>query len=300
MHPYDKKHALYIIKKFSNCIAFNIPYSSHSAITAINPLYRVYNIVKEILFSEFSPANFRRYFFQRYNLQERKARYKYVLSRIKTRELNYNLSRWKIVCKKRPKRSIGLIGAAQACDKLQLYSEMESYAEKAIAKFPDNANCHIVYAQAAERRKEWDEALERWKRVSIKYSERAEGLIGVARVYDKLKLYSQMESYAQKAIEKFPDNANCQIVYAQAAERREDWDNALDRWQHVSINHSDKSEGFIGAAQACDKLKLYSQMESYAQKAIKKFPDNAKCQIVYAQAAERREDWDNALDRWKR
>lgn len=71
-HILDIKHALYIIKNCNNCISFNIPYSGHACTGTINNIYRIKNIVMEILNNKFNPELFRKDFFNKYNIEDNK------------------------------------------------------------------------------------------------------------------------------------------------------------------------------------------------------------------------------------
>lgn len=69
-HVLDKKHALYIIRKYKNCISFNIPYSGHACSSAVNSIYKIKRIIIEVLNHEFNDKKFRIEFFNNYHMDE--------------------------------------------------------------------------------------------------------------------------------------------------------------------------------------------------------------------------------------
>ena len=69
-HILDRKHAVYIIKNYKNCISFNIPWGGHACSGKINKIYKIKNIIYEIIENKFDKNKFKQYFFQHYNIEE--------------------------------------------------------------------------------------------------------------------------------------------------------------------------------------------------------------------------------------
>ena len=82
-HVLDKKHAIYIIKKFKNCISFNIPWGGHACSGKVNKSYGIKKIICEIIEKKFDKQEFKKIFFSNYNIEKNKvisawSRFKYL------------------------------------------------------------------------------------------------------------------------------------------------------------------------------------------------------------------------------
>ena len=82
-HVLDRKHASYIIRNYSNCISFNIPYGGHACSGSVNRIYKIKQIITEVINHEFTVDKFKNYFFLNYRKDAQRvesawSRFKYL------------------------------------------------------------------------------------------------------------------------------------------------------------------------------------------------------------------------------
>jgi len=91
----------------------------------------------------------------------------------------------------------------------------------------------IEYAWVAHHRRDWPEALKRWDAVSKEFPLHSSGPVGVGRVLLELNRLEEAEECVSVALKKFPNDRHIATVFASAASARQDWLEALRRWNHA-------------------------------------------------------------------
>jgi tetratricopeptide (TPR) repeat protein len=99
----------------------------------------------------------------------------------------------------------------------------------------------IEYAWVAHYRRDWPEALERWNAVSKEFPLHPSGSVGVGRVLVELNRLEEAEEHVAAATKKSPNDQHLAAVFASVASRRQDWSEALRRWNdaYALDPHSD-------------------------------------------------------------
>jgi len=87
--------------------------------------------------------------------------------------------------------------------------------------------------KSTEDQANWSEALEIWKVLSEEFPNHPAGIIGVGRALSKMSLFDDAEKALSSALTGFPDDLEVAIASAQVAMTREDWPEALGRWNRV-------------------------------------------------------------------
>ena len=88
----------------------------------------------------------------------------------------------------------------------------------------------IEYAWVAHYRRDWSEALERWAAVSKEFPLHPSGSVGVGRVLLALNRLEEAEEHVSVAMKEFPNDRHLAAVFASIGSAREDWSEALRRW----------------------------------------------------------------------
>ena len=93
---------------------------------------------------------------------------------------NEALRRWGKVRKGFPIEATGYVEAGRALCELRRFDEAEVMLAEAMQRFPANATAAIQHALAANARKDWPEALRRWRTVRQKFPSAQAGYTGAA------------------------------------------------------------------------------------------------------------------------
>jgi Tetratricopeptide repeat len=97
----------------------------------------------------------------------------------------------------------------------------------------------IEYAWVAHYQSDWDEALKRWEAVWQRYPNHPAGIIGIGRVLIKLARLAEAEERLLAGLSNFPADVFVATTMAEVATAREDWREALTRWNRVLVMKPD-------------------------------------------------------------
>jgi tetratricopeptide (TPR) repeat protein len=100
----------------------------------------------------------------------------------------------------------------------------------------------IEYAWTAHYQFNWDEALRRWETVWLWFPGSSAGIIGVARALIRLLRFYEAEERLSEVVISFPTDIWVATTFAEVASAREEWKEALLRWNRVlAINPDNES-----------------------------------------------------------
>jgi hypothetical protein len=97
-------------------------------------------------------------------------------------------------------------------------------------------NCQalaVEYAWTAHYQFNWDEALKRWETVWEWFPNNPAGIIGIGRVLIQLARLAEAEERLLIGVANFPADIWVATTIAEVATAREDWKEALNRWNRV-------------------------------------------------------------------
>lgn len=106
------------------------------------------------------------------------------------------------------------------------------------------------------------------------------------------------EALLAAAAQRFSDNVEIAIALAEAAEQRQDWLAAAERWDRVLQISLDEIIAYLGLAAALRQLERTEDAELVLSAAMERFPDDRRPAIEYAWLAHNRCDWEKAARRW--
>ena len=141
------------------------------------------------------------------------------------------LRRWREVVGRFPNSADGVSGVGVALQLLGQLDEADSLLAAALKRFPAQHVIAIEYARVSHRRRDWPEALARWKLVMARFPDNAEGISGAVVALQHLNRYDELEEILTAAVNRFPTNASLAREYAAVAQQRRDWSEALRRWK---------------------------------------------------------------------
>src|SRR5262249_28045415 len=151
--------------------------------------------------------------------------------------------RWAEMRRALPANPVAYAFGAVALRELDRDDEAETLLADAGGRFPDDFGVANESAWLPTVRRDWPEALRRWKRVRSQFPDRPGGYTGVAMCLRELQRFEEAEAVLTEAIERFPDEPGPHLDYARIADARRDWAKAVERWERVRERCPDQSAG---------------------------------------------------------
>jgi hypothetical protein len=129
----------------------------------------------------------------------------------------------------------------------------ETMLEQAMARFPDRPQFMLDHAQLPvaphfAHEKNWPETLRRLGMLHAAFPSFEAGFIAGVRALNDSGQPEQAEALARSAGERLPDSYALAIQYAEAAENRRDWPQAIVRYSAVRDRFTDQPGGNVGVA----------------------------------------------------
>jgi tetratricopeptide (TPR) repeat protein len=153
------------------------------------------------------------------------------------------------------------------------------------------------YALVAERRGDNEEALQRWGRVRKKFPAYPMAYAHSVMCLKQAGRLDAAEALNEKAIRLFPKDVRSWEELARIAEQRQDWPEAIRRWELVceKFRHI---PGEIGVAHALAELGRFEEAEQRLKAAQPRAPLVPEINIALARLANQRGDKEEAVLRW--
>lgn len=181
--------------------------------------------------------------------------------------------------------------------RLQLLDEAEDIMRENMKRHPAESFYAGAYAQIAQERKDFPEALKRWKFVMKRHPSSWKGHVSYAVCLCHLEQSDEADKILTKAIALFADEAVPRIEWARNAERRNDYAEALVRWENTYARFKHVVAD-IGIAQSLEALGRLEEAEARLLEERTRWPLVEQIRITLAQMAYKRGDMDEALRRW--
>jgi tetratricopeptide (TPR) repeat protein len=183
------------------------------------------------------------------------------------------------------------------------FAETEALLEQAMTQFPNAPQFALDHAQIPvaphfAHEKNWPEALRRLQRLQAAFPSFEAGFIVGIRALKDSGQPEQAEALARSASERLPESYALAIQYAEAAEDRRDWKQAIERYSAVKSRFSNQPGGDVGLARALAGEGRFSKAEAMLRETMERFPTHPAPFSEYAEFATRQEKWAEALARW--
>jgi predicted Zn-dependent protease len=190
------------------------------------------------------------------------------------------------------------IGKSDTLRDLAKLDEAEAVLLEATTRFADSEWAAARHAAIAALRRDWSGALLRWDAVRARFPDRPVGYIGRGEVLREMDRLDEADEAFGAAMERFPENEWAAMHYAETANRRGDWTEALRRWEFVTAKFPDHADGYVGLAAALREMGRFDEADAVLGQAVVRFTRNQWVAIGYAQTAVERHDWAKAASRW--
>lgn len=195
------------------------------------------------------------------------------------------------------------IGAAPLAPEILLklgrFDEAEALMLKGRKRHPGNVHFARGLAAVSEARGDHDQAICRYAALRKRFPGAVEGYVmGALSLAAKNKL-NEAEALAMEAMKRFPEEIGGFLEYARIAARRQNWLEALERWQNVQDGFGHRTFGYMGCAQTMILLGRYNEADAILADARIRFPTDSGFFAESARCAEARGDIPAAVSRWK-
>jgi tetratricopeptide (TPR) repeat protein len=164
------------------------------------------------------------------------------------------LALWTAITKRFPDRPAAYVRTALCLGQVGRDHEAGPYLARAVERFPDIMDCRHAYAHLAERDGQLDAALERWTWLEEKFPAFPDGVLGAARVLERLGRPDDAEARLLAARHRHTSNADFMIALAHHAARRGAWEDADKDWATIRARWPRRREGFDGGVEALSAL----------------------------------------------
>jgi tetratricopeptide (TPR) repeat protein len=172
-----------------------------------------------------------------------------------------------------PQWYFGYRFVAQAQRRLGRVAEAEKTLLKAIHRFPANAELVNDYAVCAQEHGDRDEELRRWRRAYRRFSDDKWINLLYGHALARHGHLDEAEAIYSAAVEQWRTEYHAWNWYAEVADAREDWDEAIVRWTEVITRFPSHPAPYARRARA---FRMDGQIERAVQaieEAVFIFPD---------------------------
>jgi tetratricopeptide (TPR) repeat protein len=191
------------------------------------------------------------------------------------------LQRWALVKKRFPDHPAGYEGEGLTLRDAGHLDRAEAALSAAVAKFPTDFGARYAHADVAGRRWDWKTAVARWQALAEYFPTTAAAHVGLVRALLFSGRNDEAEKMALDTAARFPDDFYASYHYAWLAARRENWQEALSRWDRVRSkfpNNELVAFEFAQSALAFGRVDLAAQELATA---ATRFPDHAPLQKLH-------------------
>ena len=210
------------------------------------------------------------------------------------------LRRWESVVLKFGHFAEGRCGAAQALTELSRYAEAAQVLSPALRMFPDDPRVAIVNGWLAMRRRDVEEAIKIWQDIHARFPDYPETIRGYALALREVGRADDADALILEGTLRFPDDALTATDFARIAENRQDWKEAMTRWQALLARFPDLAAAYIGLGNSLFGAGQIADANAVFQAGLKRLPDEIGIAAAEAQAFERLKNWAGALECWRK
>jgi predicted Zn-dependent protease len=184
--------------------------------------------------------------------------------------------------------------------KLHRYDEADALMREGAKKHPREVYFAKGLATVALTRGDFGVAIERYAALRKRFPGVWQGYVLGAQSLAAVGRMEEADALAERAMTQFPQEIGGFLEYGRLAVRREDWVEALRRWQIIQDAFRDRAFGPLGRAQALIKLERYDEADEVLIASRIRFPVDSSMLSEFARCAQARGDVPEAVKRWKR
>jgi tetratricopeptide (TPR) repeat protein len=156
---------------------------------------------------------------------------------------------------------------------LGAYDEADAMMRDGRRRYPGYADFAAGYAEVAHRRGDLEEALLRCGIVRQKFPDTAKGYTIAAACLAGLDRHQEAEAIIERAVLRLPHDYDVLVEHARHAMRRQDWQEALQRWR-IMKNSFDLPIAPINMAECLRLMGSYAEAGVIATETCERYPGN--------------------------
>jgi tetratricopeptide (TPR) repeat protein len=222
----------------------------------------------------------------------------YALSALERDDSGQATEIWATLLDTSPREALASPFALRVLLGLRRYEEAEALMVQGQKARPRDSYFAIGLAQVAQARGDHETAIERCAALRKRFPFVQEGYLMGAESLIFRRRPEEAELLAEQAMKLFPDEVKGFVSYGRIAVERQDWDEALRRWQLV-LNRFDHQVGYLGSAQAMQQLGRPDEAEAILLPLATRFPTDPGFRIELARMAQTAGNIPVAIGRWE-
>jgi len=172
------------------------------------------------------------------------------------RDSKLAMERWELFRERHPRNIDGYVYGAHASREAGEFDEAERLAQLATERFPGNERGWMQLAFVSQDKRAWAETAARWRTVRERFPDVSAGYLWGAFACNKFGQATEAEQIYRTGTMLFPDSPELAHEYANAAATRNDWREALKRWEAAARKFPNFAPVQLGAGRAAHQLQL--------------------------------------------
>jgi tetratricopeptide (TPR) repeat protein len=181
---------------------------------------------------------------------------------------------------------------------LRRFDEAEAMMKEGRTKSPGDQRFAIGLAEVARARGDHETAVQRWAMVRKQFPGVMKGYAVGVESLRALNRLPEAEALTRQTMTQFPQEVLGYMENARLADIKQDWEEALKRWD-VVLTRFDHLSGYTGVAQAMVKFGRYDEADALLTRARVRYPADVSPGIGLALSAQARDDIPEAVVRWR-
>lgn len=186
------------------------------------------------------------------------------------------------------------VTAVRALLRANRIDDAEALSGEIVQRFPHDAPARVVWAQIAEQRHDWPTAAKRWRSVQEKDPSHLLGFLGLARALRSAGRLAEADDHFTDTLQRFPDDKAARAEWADCAQRRGVWPEALERWASYRDRFPDSVVGYTRPAGILRLLGEFAQAAPLLDRVRQLYPHDKNVLHATAALASAQEDWEAA------
>ena len=211
--------------------------------------------------------------------------------------------RFRQVRERFPDAADGWRGGAIVARNQFRFGDADALLAQAITRFPDDPQLLLEHAQLPvaphfAHEKDWPETLRPAGSAACGVPVIRGGIHCRRPSLNDNGQADKAEALARSASQRLSGSYALATQYAEAAEDRQDWPEAIARYSGVRTRFPDLPGGELGLARALAGDGRFDEAEAMLQEAMERFPAHPSPFAEFAEFATRQQKWAEALKRW--
>ncbi len=214
---------------------------------------------------------------------------------------------WRYVRTHFPEESGGYLGWARILKDNGRLDEAEAVLRQGAETLPGDFDIAVDLAWISRDRRDWAEAISRWRDAVARFSDRLEAHIGLGdmlatawAIGDRKSEYiDQVRETFAAAVRRFANSFRLAAAHAEALTKLHDWSGAAAVWRGLLAALPDDPAAHAGHGRALRESGAFDEAIAALDEALRRFPGAMIVRLEMALSLAAKRDWPNALAQWE-